>query len=42
MLVMGQRRSKVGSLLGLLVVGAVVGAAISSKDIQRYVKIRSM
>lgn len=31
-----------GGIVRLLVVGAIVGAVLNSKDIQRYLRIRSM
>lgn len=31
-----------GGLVRWLVVGAIVGAVLNSKDIQRYLRIRSM
>lgn len=31
-----------GGLVRLLVVGAIVGAVLNSKDIQRYLRIRGM
>lgn len=41
-LMIGNRNSGFRSLAQWLVVGAVVGALLNSKDIQRYLKIRSM
>ena len=36
------RQSGLKTLAELLIVGVVVGALLNSKDIQRYLKIRSM
>ena len=36
------RQSGLRSLVQWLVVGAVIGALLNSKDIQRYLKIREM
>lgn len=31
-----------GGLVRLFVIGAIIGAVLNSKDIQRYLRIRSM
>jgi len=39
---LGSQRSGLRTLAQWLVLGAIVGAVLNSKDIQRYLKIRSM
>ena len=36
------RGGGLGSIARLVVLGAIIGAALYSKDIQRYLRIRSM
>jgi hypothetical protein len=36
------KRGGLGALTRWLVIGAVIGAVLNSKDIQRYLKIRRM
>ena len=41
-LMLGKQGSGLRTLVQWLVVGAIIGAVLNSKDIQRYLKIRSM
>jgi hypothetical protein len=41
-LMLGNRNSGLRTLVQWLVIGAVIGAVLNSKDIQRYLKIRGM
>ncbi len=41
-LVVGNSGGGLRSLVQWLIVGAVIGAVLNSKDIQRYLKIRGM
>jgi hypothetical protein len=41
-LMLGNRGGGMRSLVQWLVVGAIIGAVLNSKDIQRYLKIRGM
>jgi hypothetical protein len=41
-LMLGNRNSGLRTLAQWLVIGAIVGAVLNSKDIQRYLKIRGM
>jgi hypothetical protein len=42
MLVIGKRHGLMRELIQWLVVGAIVGVVMNSKDIQRYLRIRGM
>ncbi len=39
---LGSQKSGLRTIAQWLVLGAIVGAVLNSKDIQRYLKIRSM
>jgi hypothetical protein len=41
-LMLGNRGGAMRSLVQWLVIGAIIGAVLNSKDIQRYLKIRGM
>jgi hypothetical protein len=41
-LMLGGQRSALRTIAQWLILGAVVGVVLNSKDIQRYLKIRSM
>jgi hypothetical protein len=41
-LMLGNQNSALRTLVQWLVIGAIVGAVLNSKDIQRYLKIRGM
>jgi hypothetical protein len=41
-LVIGNKGGLLREVVQLLIVGAIVGAVLNSKDIQRYLKIRAM
>ncbi len=41
-LMLGNQNSGLRTLVQWLVIGAIVGAVLNSKDIQRYLKIRGM
>jgi hypothetical protein len=41
-LMLGGQKSALRTIAQWLVLGAIVGAVLNSKDIQRYLKIRSM
>jgi hypothetical protein len=39
---LGSQKSPLRTIAQWLILGAIVGAVLNSKDIQRYLKIRSM
>ena len=39
---LGSQKSGLRTIVQWLILGAIVGAVLNSKDIQRYLKIRSM
>jgi hypothetical protein len=39
---LGGQKSGLRTIVQWLVLGAIIGAVLNSKDIQRYLKIRSM
>jgi hypothetical protein len=39
---LGNQNSGLRTIVQWLILGAIVGAVLNSKDIQRYLKIRSM
>jgi hypothetical protein len=39
---LGGQKSGLRTIAGWLILGAIIGAALNAKDIQRYLKIRSM
>jgi hypothetical protein len=39
---LGNQKSGLRTIVQWLILGAIVGAVLNSKDIQRYLKIRSM
>jgi hypothetical protein len=39
---LGNQNSGLRTIVRWLILGAIVGAVLNSKDIQRYLKIRSM
>ena len=41
-LMLGGQKSALRTIVQWLILGAMVGAVLNSKDIQRYLKIRSM
>ncbi len=41
-IMVGGQKSALRTIAQWLILGAVVGAVLNSKDIQRYLKIRSM
>jgi len=41
-ILVGGQKSALRTIAQWLILGAVVGAVLNSKDIQRYLKIRSM
>ena len=41
-LMLGNQKSGLRTIAQWLILGAIVGAVLNSKDIQRYLKIRSM